>query len=313
MCARRWSPGCGVNRRCRVAKSLSVHASPSDAYALALFLQERDTSGAREVSRRGRLGDLLLRTLSLVAFCSEDVRVVSELQESEGSLPISWCEEVSEGSKLVVGRDCFRVSGARLRFSGFRGKCLQAAVVASLRGKVRERVLRRFKKTCANNDGSGIAGTLREARNVEEVEKVLVEEGLFLWVYEGDNAHSFDEGVVSGPWRLGDERGIAVGGLAWLRDDAHVARLFAVDGHNSNLDRRVTVTAVPPWFRYVVGAPKKNKSRRGANLRKGGEDYGKRHGVVQAVAVRASASEGDEHFIEEGRCRSCGAFASLGC
>ena len=128
-----------------------------------------------------------------------------------------------------------------------------------MRGKVRERVLRHFKKTCANNDGSGIAGTLREARNVEEVEKVLVEEGLFLWVYEGDNAHSVDEGVVSGPWRLGDERGMAIGGLAWLRDDAHVARLFAVDGNNMNFDRGMTVTAVPPWYRYVVGAPKKNR------------------------------------------------------
>ena len=70
--------------------------------------------------------------------------------------------------------------GARLRFSGLRGKCLQAAVVASLHGKVRERVLRRLIQTCANNDGSGIVGTLREARNFEVVERVLVEEGLFL-------------------------------------------------------------------------------------------------------------------------------------
>ena len=30
--------------------------------------------------------------------------VVSELQEIDGSLPMSWCEEVSEGSKVVVGR-----------------------------------------------------------------------------------------------------------------------------------------------------------------------------------------------------------------
>ena len=69
---------------------------------------------------------------------------------------------------------------------------------------------------------------------------------------------------------------------------------------NLNFDQGVTVTAVPPWFRYVVGAPKKNTSRRGANLRKGGEDYGKSQRVAQAGAVRASALEGDEDFIEDG-------------
>ena len=43
----------------------------------------------------------------------------------------------------VLGRDSFRVVDKRVRFAGFRGKWLQAAVVASMHGPVRERVLRR--------------------------------------------------------------------------------------------------------------------------------------------------------------------------
>ena len=87
-----------------------------------------------------------------------------------------WCEQLHEGSDGFLERDSFRLVDKRVRFAGFSGKCLQAAVVASLQGHVRERVLRRLQTSCANNDGSGYGGTLREARNLEVVEKFLVEE-----------------------------------------------------------------------------------------------------------------------------------------
>ena len=98
---------------------------------------------------------------------------------------------------------------------------------------------------------------MREARNFKAVQLALQEEGLCVRVYESDTACSLDRGVVRGPWWLEDERGPTIGVLAWLREEAHVARLVAVDGHTLESDRRETSTAVPPWFRYIVGAPKK--------------------------------------------------------
>ena len=32
-------------------------------------------------------------------------------------------------------------------------------------------------------------------------------------------------------------------------------------------------TGIPPWYRFVVGAPDKNKSRRGAHFKKGAEHH----------------------------------------
>ena len=39
-------------------------------------------------------------------------------------------------------------------------------------------------------------------------------------------------GNVRGPWRLGAERGVGLGAVVWLRDEAHVARLVTADVKN---------------------------------------------------------------------------------
>ena len=259
MCSRRWSPGCGVNRRCRASKTLSLHAAPHCACALALLLQERGADKLFKASSWGRLGDLILRTMCLYVFCCEGVVCVANEPELEESLVSSWHEQFQEGSHAVVERDSLKIVCKRDRFPGFRGKCLQAAVVASLQGHVRERVLRRLQKDCANNDGSGFGGTLREGRNLRIVEKVLAEEGLFLYVYESSSASAMEGGRLRGPWRFGAERGVGVGAVAWLRDQAHVARLVSTDEKDLACGGLEIHGVVPPWYQYVVGAPKKNE------------------------------------------------------
>ena len=56
------SPGCGVNRRCRAASTLSLRSPLCVQEAVELAIQEADEGGrAGRASRWGRLGDLWLR------------------------------------------------------------------------------------------------------------------------------------------------------------------------------------------------------------------------------------------------------------
>ena len=78
-------------------------------------------------SRWGVLGDLLLPTLALVCFCSEDIGVATQEQASEEFLRVPWSEQFSEGSTAAFKRGMFRVARMRVRFAGLRGKHMQNA------------------------------------------------------------------------------------------------------------------------------------------------------------------------------------------
>ena len=107
---------------------------------------------------------------------------------------------------------------------------------------------------------------MREARNFYAVQEVLSKERVFLWVYESQCVSSLANGKVLGQWQLGDGTGTCAGSVAWLSDARHVVRVVGTVASGMQASG-----SLPPWFRCVVGAPKKNKSRRGAHLKKGSE------------------------------------------
>ena len=95
------------------------------------------------------------------------------------------------------------------------------------------------------------------------------------------------DGLVSfqlkGRWHLGDRLGHYVGSLVWLQSEEHVVRLVAGDDASTVGDCWRVSEAVAPWYRYVVGAPKKKTSRRGA------------HRVAGAASFTAAASSAAVH------------------
>ena len=89
--AYRPSPGCGVSKRSRVAKTLCLYAPVHIAPAIECVLQERYNPSSDRVSRWGRIGELSLRALCLVAFCGVDACVASKEQAGEFRENHSWC------------------------------------------------------------------------------------------------------------------------------------------------------------------------------------------------------------------------------
>ena len=150
----------------------------------------------------------------------------------------------------LAGR--LRVEDRGSRWHGMRAKCLQAAVVDLLRGEQRNRVERRLKRQCCNALGAGYAGGVREAKNLESVRRCLLSENLYVRVCESSCQNALESADVQGVWHFGAPDGVLLGTLVWLSVDQHVVR---VEGNDVTWMPRPS-EQVPPWHRYVVGAPK---------------------------------------------------------
>ena len=174
-----------------------------------------------------------------------------------------------------------RVVGITSRFRRYGAKCLQAAVVAGTSAGLRRRVLHALERACSNHDGSGCVGSIRELRNFEAVREVLAAEHVFAYVYEAKSAEALFRGCIQGRWELGAEGGLCVGNLVWLQAERHVVRLMIDDDAGLSGNCWSRSGAVAPWYRYVVGAPKK-KGQRGGNKTGGGGRFGEKVGLERA-------------------------------
>ena len=153
----------------------------------------------------------------------------------------------------------------------------------------------KVRSICDNDAGSGYCGSVQEALNFDAVSQALVEQGACVLVYESPSVDALLEGKLYGPWKLGQGDGFCMGMLVWLAAEAHVLR-----GWNWNIAALQSVGVVDawaPWLRYVVGAPK--KSKRGANVKKGGSGYEARHG-------ESGAEEGKGMGRASGACQGVG-------
>ena len=223
-------------------------------------------------------------------------RTMSCFVFSRGEQGFEDCKVVDLGEGCVAGGiQHFAVDqGLRLvkkdsRLVGLRGKCLQSCVLGMLQGSRWQRAKERFVRSCRNNDGSGMSGTAREAKNFLVVEKALKEEESFVWVFESASRLAIEGGHVAGPWKLGYGAGTCVGFCAWLNDERHVVRLACQVEGSSDAYLMEGSKRLPPWFRYIVGAPKKN--RRGANFQKG---------AAQHVSARWSKNSANESTTAAG-------------
>ena len=157
------------------------------------------------------------------------------------------------------------------RWYGWKAKCLQACVASLFRGDRRLRVERYLRTRCSNDAGSGCSGSREERRNLEAVQQLLVEQHMYIDVFEASCAGSLVSGSIVGVWQLGAVSGMCAGSVAWLTDSCHVVKLRGAE----SCAREFTplTTTIPPWERVVVGSP---KSKRGANFKKGGSGYASR-------------------------------------
>ena len=264
------SPGCGVNRRRRAANTLSMRVPPRLREALQLVIQQEEGPHVHGSSRWGRLGDLWLRAVcwSLMCTVRHGPSVIGQQERASIEEDTGSCRPPDPPTPTrlrgAMSAGCVRLVACGARLAARRAKCLQACAIDSLAGGQRQRVALRLVARCRNDDGSGY-GSLREVRNFEEVRKALVAESVHVWVYESDSAVGLARGELFGRWRFGSAAGVSVGVMVWLRREQHVVRLVVSDPA-SGLDGCWQASAdVAPWFRYVVGAPKK-KSQRGAHL-----------------------------------------------
>ena len=235
--------------------------------------------GACGSKRYGWLGDLWLNAVCWMLVVGDTAqsgvpqgRVARQADRSGWRGPRT---SQTDGATVWRLRGCFlsgemQVRGCVARFHGYSSKCLQAAVAAGMKGVVQKRVVSALQRTCANDDAAGYNGTVREARNFAMVRRVLVLENAYVHVYESACADALSRGELEGRWCLGATAGTYVSSLVWLRAERHVVRLISehtagrMDGCWSASD------SVAPWFRYVVGAPKKKNRRGASNILSGG-------------------------------------------
>jgi hypothetical protein len=142
----------------------------------------------------------------------------------------------------------------------WRGKCLQASVLACLCGAVQDRARRQFLKRCANHVGSGSGlCDARALRSLEVVVNILQSARVFVWVLESIRVG--EDVVHTCKFRLGDPLGEEVGVLLWFGDENHVVRLCGEIAfrYADTVPEEIKAagTEGPPWYRGVVGAPKK--------------------------------------------------------
>ena len=294
-----------MNRRRRNVKTLSVRAPLSCKEAIELYLQEQERGMSRcRFSRWGRFGDLWLRAVCWSCLCdgrrgasasgdlvcAEGICDASEILLSVGergrpaarSSPATRLRAAMRRGAVKVreGRLCFRVRSA---------KCLQTCTIDSIPGGRQHRVRRLLRHACSNDDGSGYLGTLREARNFEVVRRTLAAEGFFLWVYESFSAEALSCGEMQGRWRLGAVSGECVGSMVWLREESHVVRLVFRPGFRHKELGWHASGEVAPWFRYVVGAPKRGDGggEQGSGQRKRPRMSGAAGAPLTAEALRS--------------------------
>ena len=179
---------------------------------------------------------------------------------------------------------CVQVEECGSRWRGRKAKCLQACVASLFHGSLRDRVQRRLSKQCSNHAGSGYGGGRVEGRNLEAVQRLLEDERVYVYVVESTCVSSLVRGSIDGVWRLGAMRGSCVGSLAWLSESCHVVKVTGAESLVSKCTSPLAKTA--PWARFIVGAPKKTK--RGANLQRGGSGYVARLGGKMAQASQGS-------------------------
>jgi len=139
------------------------------------------------------------------------------------------------------------------------GFCLQDAVLRCCDGFLLRRMRLRFDISCRDFCGSGVCGSVPQARNFAATGIGLYEEGLFVWVVCRCEAESF-------PWRrwaLGNAGGQQIGVLVWMTHQQHVSRLVGggVDLFVSQVPDGTFEMA--PWWNSLVGAPKRRGVFRG--------------------------------------------------
>ena len=197
-------------------------------------------------------------------------RSISRGQALDRELSVLVAGEQDTSVSKASAVSCLRVKDRGSRWHGVAAKCLHAAVVDLLRGEQRNRVERLLKRQCCNAFGAGYAGGVREAKNLESVRRCLLNENLYVRVCESSCQNALESADVQGVWRFGAPKGVLLGTLVWLSVDQHVVR---VEGNDVMRVVRLS-EQIAPWYRYVVGAPKKTK--RGAHFKKGGSAHGSR-------------------------------------
>lgn len=253
----RHSPGCGVNRRRRCASTLSIHFFGHSSEAAASDFGRRCTLNAFE--------NVSVRLLSL-AVAVDLVPLVGTTHFLQPPVVDVRGYEVDCGSR--IGR--------------WQGKCLQAAVVGVCSGDMRRRAERWFAKACANNDGSGLGGTLREARNFVSVCDFLCKEKRFVWIVEREEEFA----PVSSRWQLGASAGECVGSLVWRRWSRHVVKVQVLSTFWDIHRVEPGSAGSAPWMVAPAGAPKKKTGFRGGDPRQAAKaSVAKRQAAQLVVAT----------------------------
>ena len=160
------------------------------------------------------------------------------------------------GGRLRAGEVRVVSHGSRLGL--FRQKCLQACVAGLIE---RKRHLSSRSVACWNDDRSGCCGTLRERRNFSVVQSALRLHGLFVWVYESASREALVRGELRGRWALGAAGGASAGAVVWMKREQHLVELVALEGADLDVQSWTVSGECAPWFRYVIGAPKKGVAK----------------------------------------------------
>ena len=162
------------------------------------------------------------------------------------------------------------------RLGKWSGKCLQASLLSLVlcngedsgdESDVATSLLRlrgKLLMACSNPDGAGLGGTLREARNLSGVHRVLVSERCALCVVAADTCDDFYAGRGLSRWYLGASDLPCIGAVLWPTGAPHVCALLG-DGVAESLARIQPGgdNAVAPWVHTVAAGKQSRRSRAG--------------------------------------------------
>ena len=119
-----------------------------------------------------------------------------------------------------------------------------------------------------------------------------------MWVYESASREALVRGDLRGRWALGAAGGASAGAVVWMKREQHLVELVALEGADLDVQSWTVSGECAPWFRYVIGAPKKGvakpkaKSRRGHHLTTEGRAARAAQAAMEA-ARRVKEEQGD--------------------